>query len=494
MPDTHSRAFLKDNLVAISGQILIYLRGVILMPLIIKTVGVTVYGGYALLASILGFTFGVSSLGVGFRCRRFLPSAAGVPARRDLFYPQLLFQGAAIAVAALLFMLLGVKIKSIFFKDEVDFSLLLCALYLPVYLIYSQTNDYYRYTHRVRRSMAQSILYAYLHVAVMAGIFLAFRTMTVTLLLASEICSLTAVSLPLAFLIARELGIGHRGLDIPQVISDIRLGFPLVVSYVVDTVLGVSDRFIIAFFLSVTDVGYYNPGYALGGLIALLPKAAGMVLPQMLSRSVDQGREGEAQATLNYALKGFLFLAIPYIVGATVLGRPLLVLLSNAAVADRALLVIPLVATGMVFYGLYIMLSNVLFVRMKTGALLRMNAIVAISSLTLNCILLYYFKSILVTAVTALLCFLVVFTLIARAVREDWPVQFDTTAIMKSVGAALLMGAVLIWTSRLEASGLAAILAIATQAVVGVIVYFLGLLALRAVSVAELRSLKQLLA
>lgn len=494
MSQTHYRSFIKDNAVVIGGHILIYMKGIILMPVIIKTVGVTVYGGYALLASILGFSFGISSLGVGFRCMRFLPSAPDGYAKRELFYPQLCFQCVSLLFISLLFILFGSNIKTLFFKDEINFSLLLCAIYLLIYMVYSQTNNYYRYTHRVKYSIIQAVLFVYLHVAFITAIYLVFHNISVNLLISSEICSLALVSIPLSIFILKDIGFSFHVLKIKQIVDDIKLGFPLVLSYVVDVVIGVSDRFIIAFFLSVTDVGYYNPGYALGSFISLFPKAIGMVLPQLLSKSVDAGREEEAQKLLDYSLKGFLFLAIPFIVGSTILSKPLLNLLGNAVVAQKAFLVTPLVATGMLFYGLYIILSNALFVRMKTGAMLRMNAIVAFLSLTLNCLFLYFFRSILVTAVTALISFFVVFILILRVVKKDWRVNFDINAIIKSILSSLVMCVFLYWMSQLEVAGIYRILNILGEVVVGIVIYFSGLFALKAFSQNELLFLKRLFA
>ena len=464
------------------------------MPLIIKTAGVTIYGSYVLLASLLGFLFGISSLGVGFRCRRLLPATCGKEDRRTLFYPQLFFQGAVLSFLILLFVLLGTDIKEVFLKNKVNFSLLPCCLYLLAYMLYSQTAEYFRYTNRIKNSMIQIVIGTYIPVGIILGTYFFFRIINVNILIISETASAALVAIPIAFIILRETGFSLSVFNFNGIIRDIKLGFPLVISYVVDTVLGVSDRYLLALFLTVTDIGYYNPGYAVGALIAFVPRAFGMVLPQFLSRSVDAGREEEARAMLNYALKGFLLLAIPFIVGASALSKPLLNLLGNEVVAQKAFLVTPFVATGMLFYGLYITLSNVLFVRMKTGAMLRMNAIVAFLSLTLNCILLYFFRSILMTAITALISFFVVFILMLRVVRKEWRVDFDVRAILKSVISALVMGGVLYWMSQLEVLGAQMFLNILGNIVIGVVVYLSMLFALKAFSQKELLFIRRLFA
>ena len=92
MPESYSKSFFRDNAIVIIGVALVYMKGIILMPIIIKTVGVTIYGGFVLLSSLLGIVFGISSFGAGFRAKRFMPSAGNMQARRDLFYPQFFFQ------------------------------------------------------------------------------------------------------------------------------------------------------------------------------------------------------------------------------------------------------------------------------------------------------------------------------------------------------------------------------------------------------------------
>ena len=88
MSQSYSRSFIKDNSIVLVGVALVYMKGIILMPIIIKTVGVTIYGGFVLFSSILGIAFGLSSFGAGFRAKRFMPSAGNMQARRELFYPQ----------------------------------------------------------------------------------------------------------------------------------------------------------------------------------------------------------------------------------------------------------------------------------------------------------------------------------------------------------------------------------------------------------------------
>lgn len=485
------KSFIKDNAVSVLGHILIYLRSLLLIPLIVKTVGVTTYGGYCLLSSILAFSFGISSLGVGFRYKRFLPSSSDKYSRQDLFYPQLLFHCSMIIIISLLFIFFGSTLKTIFFKNEVNFSLLLCTIYLFIYFVYSQTNDYFRYSHRIKRSIIQVVFFAYIHVAFIAIVWFAFHNMSVNLLISSEIGSLLIVTIPAILFILHDIGFKLPVIKVKQIIDDIKLGFPLVISYVVDTLLSMSDKFIIAFFLSVTAVGYYNTGYALGAVICLFPKAIGMVLPQFLSKSVDSGRMEEARVMFNYAVKGFLLLAIPFTIGSLVLSKPLLTLIGNEKVAQNAFLVMPIISSGAIFYGLYLLFSNLLFVQMKTIVMLRMNAIVAGLNIILNLILLYIFRNILICAIAMFISYSVIFILIYNVVRKIWPITFEIIIIAKYVLAALIMGAALYYISSRLGADAYRLIYIMSEILIGIIIYFATLFAVKTFTLKEINFFKR---
>lgn len=446
MSQTYYRSFIKDNSVVIGGHILVYMKGIILMPIIIKSVGVTIYGGFVLLTSILGIAFGLSSFGAGFRARRFMPSAKHMMERRDLFYPQFYFNLLIILILSLLFVLLEKQLNTYLFKNEVLFSIWIIPLYLVLYFLYSQGSDYFRYTSRVNYMTLAGLCFPYLHIGFILIYLYAYGPVSINMLVVSMALSALLIAIPSFGVIFREIGVKIFFYKTASLISDIKLGFPLVLGFIVDFILAGSDRYFIAFYLSVTDVGYYAPGYALGSLIVFLPKAMGTALPQLLCRAVGNGNELEAQGMLNYALKIFLLLAIPFIVGCLTLGKPILTLLANQEVAEKAIWVAPIVALGTLFYGLNIILSNILFVRMKTYAMFKVNAIAAFFSLLANLILLFLFRDIIIAAITTCLSYTIAFIYLVISVRnERWAIDFEPLTIMKCLFASLVMGGVLLW-------------------------------------------------
>ncbi len=466
------------------------MKGIILMPIIIKTVGVTIYGGFILLSSILGIVFGISSFGAGFKAKRFMPSAVDMTARRSLFYPQFFFQMLSILLFSALLVILHRQINAYIFKNEINYSVLIIPCFLILYVLYSQGSDYFRYTSRVHYMTTAGISFPYIHIGLILLFYYCYRYISINVLVMSHAASAFLIAAPCFWIIFREIGVRFPFYSIKSLISDIKLGFPLVLGFIVDFILAGSDRYFIAFYLTVSAVGYYNPGYVLGSLIIFIPKAMGTAMPQLLSKAVDSNKENEAQRMLNYSIKFFLLMAIPFIFGSMILGKPILTLLANSEVAENAYLVTPIVALGTLFYGLNIILSNVLFVRLKTYAMFKMNVFASLFNLLANLILLYFFRNIIVAAITTFLSYFIAFIYINKIVKkEKWMVDLHPILIVKSVTASLFMVALLFLVLS-RAGEINSVAMVTGEVVLGIIVYIGGLLILGTFSKKELQFVK----
>ena len=491
MPSSYSRSFIKDNLIVIIGHILVYMKGIILMPVIIKTVGVTVYGGFALLSSILGFIFGISSFGVGFKAKRFLPSARTLSERKELFYSQFYFGLLSIIILSFLLVLFNGQLNVYVLKKAVSYSVWIIPLYMISYFLYSQISDYFRYTSRVQYMTIANIAFPYLHIVFILLFFYFFQYINIDVLFYSQSLAACVIIIPLGGLLLKELSIWFSFFSKKELISDIKLGFPLVLNFIVDFVLSGIDRYFIAFYLSVTDVGYYNPGYALGSLIIFLPKAMGTALPQLLCKAVDNKDEVEARRMFNYSIKIFLLLAIPFVVGSFILAKPILILLANEDVAQHAWLVTPIVALATLFYGLNILCSNVLFVKMQTSIIFRLNSFAAIFNVIANMVLLYFFKNIIVAAITTFLGYFLAFVYIKKIVSRYWQIDFEASMILKAIFASFVMAVILFWLN-IQLAVINKIVSLSVGFVSGVIVYVLVLMSLKTFSEQEIEFIKNM--
>ena len=484
------KSFLKGNFLVLASHVLIYMQGIILLPLIIKTAGVTIYGGYILLISAIEFIYGISSFGVGFRYKRFFPSSKDVKSRCELFYPQFLFQITSIFVLSFVILLFEPFLNSWLLNNNIDFIIFLAPLLILLKVCYSQSLDYFRYSGKMNYYSLATVVTPYLGIGIIFLFFYSFHNLNVDLLISAQIISMFLIATPLFIIVFREIGFNIPNIKISEFKEDIKLGFPLVLGYITSVILSTSDRYVIALLLSVTEVGYYNPAYALGSLIIFFPMVSGVVLPPLISKAVDTGREHEARVMVDYTVKGFLLLGIPFVAGSYVMGRALLTLLANADVGTSVYLLVPVVATGILFYGLNVILSNVLFVRMKTSAIFWVNIVAAVVNLMLNVILIYVFRDIMIAALTTLLSYFIAFVFMHRIVTSDWKLDFDLTVITKSVASSLLMVISLLWINSYLAGSAYQMFYIIGEILLGIIVYCMALFAFKTFSHEELLFLK----
>ncbi len=403
----------------LAGHLLIFVQGLVLTPIVIKVAGAETFGAYVLLISYMGIMYGISSMGVGVSAKRWLPSTTGAAERAARFYPQFWFQMLSVlflaTLSALAYTFLATSAKWQF----AGFSAWMIPTYLIAYTVYSQGTDYFRYTHRIGTFNISTVAQPYLFVFLAVGIYWATDILNIGSLMVSLIIACATLGGLMFVGVHREIGLPWRLPDRPGIAKEIRLGFPLVLAYLVDVILSGGDRYIIAAVLSVGDVGAYVPAYALGSLAMVLPKVFGVVLPPLISQRIDAGNDEGARKLSEGAAQVFLLMSVPYALGALILGKDVLTFYASVEVARVAWPVIPIVAVASIFYGLILLKANLLFVRMKTGVLMQINVMSAILNVGLNLILLQLFRDVVMAALATLASYAFTYFLVARKLQDD---------------------------------------------------------------------------
>lgn len=421
------------------------MQNLFLIPIIIKTSGAATYGAYALLTSLTAFIFGVSSLGVGYRCRRLLPSIDAYKERIGIFFSQFTFQLITLSILTLILIYLYPAFDEFFFKGEVELQAWILLPFLLIHLFYSQLTDYFRYTHRIKIFNYATATQPYLFILYVLLYWSIYEKIDVSILLIATLSSSFLVAIVLIYLASKEIGFKLQLSPVSDIYKDMRLGFPLTLSYIVDVIIAMSDRYVIAAFIGVTAVGYYIPAYTIGMLIIILAKVFGVVLPPMMSRLIDSGDKVTSEKIINTSIKVYLIVSIPFIVGSFMLSKQILALLTTPEIADQAYIITPIVAFGALFYGLQLIISNVLFVTMKTKLMFKVNLYVAMLNLVLNLILLYLFKEIIIAAITTTISYIFSLMYIFPKVNRFWKISIDWVAVYKVIFNSIIMGFYLYW-------------------------------------------------
>lgn len=483
--------FIKSNGVTIAATLIVQLKAIILMPLVIKTHGPAMYGGYVLLVSMMGIVFGLSSLGVGITAKRYLPSAEDAKARANLFLPQLLVTFGLMLLIVIGLTLADPSIRQLF-AGSVDYTVYIIPVYLLCYFGYGQGCDYFRYTSRYKYMALGILAFPYLHISLVFLLLYWFDLLNINMLILSEAFSAGFIGLVSFIRIFREIGFHFKGFGLKALFKEIRLGLPLTLTVMVDFVLAASDRYLLLWFMSVSAVGYYQPACVLGSLVLILPKAMGLVVPQLLSKQIDSGDEEGARILVDYTVKLFLAFVIPYIFGTLVLSKLVLIELTDIHVAEEAYLVVPVIAFSSVFFGLTYLMTNILFVRLMTGTMLKVNTLAAGFNFISNLILLSIYPHIMVAGLTTVFSYAISFVYLHRSIKKHWTIYYDGVFIRKSVISSVIMTG-LLYGGQTVLTDLSPILLLLLYVPGGILLYIGGLIILKAFSRAEIDWIKGLL-
>lgn len=467
-----NKNFIFNNIQVLSAHILIYTSGLFLTPLVIKTSGEEIYGKYVLLISVTGFIFGISSFGVGYRAKRFLPGIDEKSKRIKLFYPQFNFQLITNITLSIITILIFPFLEKIFFDGRVGINFQYILIYLLVNTIFSQTADFFRNTHRITYFNLATLFQPYLHIGISLSLFYFIGKLSVQNLFNSQIVSLALIGGIFYFLMLKEIGINFSLPKKETFPEELKFGLPLLFGYIIDQILAISDRFVIAGSISSESVGYYAVAYSLGNLPIFFAKVSGVVLPPILARQVDKDEKVNGEKLVEGTILGFIVISFPFILGSLILGYPILNLYASQSTAEASYFLISIISLGVLFYGLSLILMNLLFISMETKEMLIGNVTAALVNLILNLIFIPIFKNNIIAAITTVISYIILFLFVFYKIKSYWTIKFDIMFIIKIIVSASVMFLVLFYLLDLNLKSNLSLLFLIKYLSIAIIIYF----------------------
>jgi O-antigen/teichoic acid export membrane protein len=457
------------------GHFLVYAQSVVLLPLVIKVAGLATYGTYNIVLSIMTVLFGVSSFGAGYRARRGLPSAPDGRTRGELFAPQLMFQFGSLIVLAAIYVIARPFIDRTFLSGGDHYSFWAAFLYLFGFALFFQAGDYFRYGTSVNTYTLMTGAAPLLFVASVVAGWTAGMPISVDMLLGLQGLVYLICGLVVGGLAVRDSGLVRIRLSARTLLDDMRIGHPLILNFLTDTLLAASDRYLIAFFLGVVAVGSYQPAYQLGALIIFLGRIGGVVLPKFLALHVDAGRKDSARNLLERVLTIQLIVGIPFVAGSAMMAKQILTVLANPQVSAQSALAVPFVAAGCLLYTLQMSYSQAAFVSGDTYIIFRTNFAAAILKFATTLLILAFIPVLWLCGVTTFAAYGLALIYTVALLGKTWRFRVERKMVLQSLTATALMVATLYGLNLALGQAAFHLLGMLAGVAAGIMVYFAAL-------------------
>lgn len=352
----------EDFLIVIIKLVLLRIAPIFLIPLLTKNLGSEGYGYWSQLSVTITFLLPLVTFNLTYSFSRFLPikvdtfeedqsiSSIGL----GVFFSTTLF-GMAI-------FLLRNWLGDLFF-DGNDFYVLLLAAMIPASGLNQVFLDYLR---AVRKIKLNSILVLFrswgrLLLALVLVLFNFHLKIIVSSILLIELVLL------IFFLIYSISNFSLVPPSISILTEYLIFSFPLIFTSLGSFLIKTSDRYFIAFFQDVSEVGVYSAAYSLGMLTQSVIAPFTFLIPPIISKHWDKGENKQVEKLISLSLRYYLMIAVPTTVGISVLSKNLLFLISTKEIAERGFPVTVLIASSHLFFGLWFFFTRKEFLLNKTG-------------------------------------------------------------------------------------------------------------------------------
>jgi len=413
---------------------LVSFSGIILLPILTKTLPIVEYGIWIQTVVIIGLIPVAANLGLPYALIRFSASANDKEIIQEHFYSIACVILLTSAFVSSLFFIFSEPISSALFNNNIFIVQL-----ISIILFFECLNAFFIDFFRTFQLIGQYIFFSVLRVTILfifIYIFIISGYGIVGAVVGLLLTSLVVFVSQLAVIVYKV------GIKIPKFLyikEHLKFGVPIIPGGLSYWIMNSSDRILIGFFLGESYVGYYAPGYMIGwSAITIFTAPLSMLLPSVLSKCYDENNLNAVTTILKYSFKYFLLFAIPIFFGISLLSKSILLILTTPDIASQGYLIIPFVALSSILNGCYVVIAQILVLKKNTKIQGLIFIFIAIVNFGLNLFFIPYF-GILGAAITTLIAFFLVFILISYYSFKDLMFNLDPYFVIKSVIASICM-------------------------------------------------------
>jgi O-antigen/teichoic acid export membrane protein len=474
------KQFTKDvGLMGITN-LLMSLSGIILLPILTKTLGVHDYGVWAIVGVTISLVTPFATLKLTDSMVRYLAGEKKKEEIQEGFFSiffVVLFNG--LIVAFILYVLSDYFVLT--FSNDLSVSLLfkLASFIVFIYALNLTVLCFFQTYRQINKYCTLTILQSFGELGLIAYFVLSgFGLLGVLISLLISRTTFLFISL---FIVIFQ--IGFRIPKFSKLKAYLSFGVPLIPYGIFSWIMNSGDRYVIGYFMDPTSIGIYSVAYTLGNIIFMFAVPIGFNLYPTISKLWEEGKTDDVKIYLKYSVKYFLMLAIPSVLGLYILSKPILTSLTTPEfVTSSSSIIILLVAVGTMFYGVYSSFVYIIMLAKKTKIIGLLVGISAIINMSFNIIFVPTI-GIAGAAIATLVAFCALTIVTVFISFKYLRFEIDWTSIGKSVASAGLMCLILWWINPVG------IVNILGSVGIGCFIYFGAFILLGGIKMSEIRSL-----
>lgn len=226
--------------------------------------------------------------------------------------------------------------------------------------------------------------------------------------------------------------------DFSSIIPLLKFGIPLIIAYAGYWIIQSSDRYLIKYFMDISQVGLYSVSYSLAFILIFFWAILRNVLLPDLSALFDEGKIREFEIRFSRVFKYGVALSVPGVIGLSLLAKPIIRTLSSPEFLPATNILV-VVSIGVFFYGVFLLFNTLLKVLKKVKLLNSIWIFMAVLNIGLNFWWIPKF-GIIGAAYSTSLSFLSGALLIILYSRTYFKIIFKKEWIVKIITASILMG------------------------------------------------------
>lgn len=476
------KKFFQNTAILSATEILVSLRGLILIPILTKMYGAVNTGIWAQVTIIVAMLSPLVIFGLD---SAFITCASG---KGEIFlkksFSSILFFIISSGIICLCLLFIFSRPLSVLILDSPEnfIFIILAGFVILETILLSMCKLWYRVKENAKVYSTINIIQAFSAAILAAAVAFSSGDIFELILITALFESL----LVLIILIHIRKYWGFSSPDFSILRKLLKFGVQVLPVAYAMWILTASNRIFIGYYDNLAAVGIFSVAFLFGYMITnLIFGPIWVMYPPKAAELFNQGKLGELNTLFNYSLKAALGLLIPAMVGFSLLGAEIFALFTSPEFSEGAKIV-PFITLGFIFHlvGSYFVLS-LGFVRKQIYGTLTI-FVTAGLNIVLNILLIPHF-GIFGAAVAFCLSFMIQMILEIWLGNKYLQFRFDWVFLAKSFFSTAVMGiAVLVVSEFFHGSFI-------VSCCTGLITYTLMMICVRSVNQQEMKTLLEML-